>query len=141
MELEPVSGGRDHGQHDQGDKHPQDPDETGGRDILDRADRCHEDIEQVPCPDILEKRDGHTLLGTEKHIPEDHPADEEADTHREGPALFAQVNGEESPDEQIDERPENEFHEPDRMPRVEEKVTEHEGGNGLKGKGHDRRWE
>ena len=80
-EVKLVGKRRDDGEDDQGEGDPQDPYHASRRDVFSGADRCDEDVEQITRPNVLKEGNGHPLLRPEKHVPQDHAADQEGELH------------------------------------------------------------
>ncbi len=109
-EIELVGRDGNDRENETGENDPAEPYQEHGPDVFCGSHWRGEDIQEIACPDIFQKRDGYSLLGAEEGIPQNDGPDQVCDCLREVPRrLGLEIFGQESPDEQLHERPENEL--------------------------------
>ena len=104
--------------------HSAEPDQKHCPNVFRCSNGGGEDVQQITGPDVLKEWDGYSLLGAEKGIPENDGPDKVGDGLGEvARGLRLEVFCQESPHEELDEWPENEFDDPHRMTSVEPEIS------------------
>ena len=112
---EDVVGIEHQGRHDHHDRDRRDLEHAHGhrgRQELARLQRTREQVHQVPGPDLFQEGDRDALLRAKQHIPQDQRTEEESHDAWQLPLKSHQIDRNEPPYDQVQERPVKNLHQP-----------------------------